>query len=1019
MIRVTLLVLLVALGFLAIGYVLVPTGAERALISLKNQDIDEATAQYEERYLEGDRSVGTLSALARIYEAEGRIADAVRLAGELTFAYADPNLALQRQAAIYRAGQEFGRAIEVLEEIPVDRRSPSDMRWLIGQYGLFGQLDPLIVNLASMVDRGIATPDDAVELGRLLAAQQRFDQAIAVLEEQDDRDATLIPPLGQALLVNLLIGQGRIVAARDRAARWAKKVREPARMLVFVAEQMRVAGAPDDAVAVLAPIADQAPHDPDLQAALVESWIAAGEPKTALEAMRSWNAQEDLSDRLVPRLTELALLDGDYAEARALVARDGPEQLGAGLLTGFVDTAQRRGDLPAIRSLDERLPAGYLAGEPILDATIAVALDEPDRANRAIDRALARARSAGDRQRLASLLLALGRTGRALEVMRTAPALDRMPQGYLTQLASLYLAAGEKAEGLALFNSLRGSAKDGRADPGWAIMAAANGQTEAVAAWLAGADGLGTDVLRDLNTAATGAGLPQLALETAQRLAALDDSLDTRLRMVSALLLAGRPGEARAILDKLPADNPEVLGQQIAVLTALGDKAALRRIYAAALDRPGASQAERDEAAFNLLSVGGAAEALDYLEQRAAEPGPGAEAGQWLFAFADAAQQAGQTGRLASFLERELDKPGLTAAETETLLSLLVERAPDAALGFLAVRAERMGGAWAAAYQELLRQRGSRPALIAFLRKEGLDPRTPAERRREAAFGLLDLRNKDGAIEIFQSMAAGGDAQGPDASQLAYLWGPRPEPAALDWIEAQALAADGARRAGWLDLLGRLGGGARLIALVDAGRVTAAAAGEAYLGALLRARRIDALRPALAAAMTRADSATQLRSLAGLAERARQADLAESAWQRLLDLMPDDPEAIRQLAGYAATNGDYDRARALLLRYIALTRPTYSDLYALAEAERAMGLTAEAADRYRQAAGLIDANPKPGFDARIVRAQIAHRLGESGQAIAIFDRLFQERPNDLSLRNDFAEVLLDLGDVARARAVLR
>ena len=133
MLRIALLSLIVALGLLAAGYMLIPRGAERALISLRDQDVDEAVTQYEAQYAEGDRSIGTLSALARIYEAQGRIAAAVRIAGELSFAYADPNRALQRQADIYRAGQEFGRAIEVLEEIPLDRRSEDELRWLVGQ----------------------------------------------------------------------------------------------------------------------------------------------------------------------------------------------------------------------------------------------------------------------------------------------------------------------------------------------------------------------------------------------------------------------------------------------------------------------------------------------------------------------------------------------------------------------------------------------------------------------------------------------------------------------------------------------------------------------------------------------------------------------------------------------------------------------------------------------------------------------------------------------------------------------
>lgn len=1018
MIRIVLLAVAVAAGILALGYLLIPRGAERALISLRNQEIGEAVAQYELRYAEGDRSVGTLSALARIYESQGRIQAAARLAGELAFAYADPNLALRREAAIYRAGQQFGRAVQVLQEIPPADRTVDELQWLIGQYGLYGRMDRLVENLHALVARGAAEPDQAVELARILAAQQRFAEAVAVLRKEDAVRQAALPTVGQALMIRLLVADGELEEARDRVETWAREDATPIEVLAFAAEQFRAAGAPEEAISILLPWEAEAVDAPPLQAALVESWIAAGRLRDALTAMRIWQDEDALDPSLRPRLADVALLEGDYRAARAAIAREAPETFGPGLLAAFVDAAQRRGDLTDIRDLDARLAPEFLNREPVLAAVIAFALGERERALRAAERGARQARSADDRQVLASLLRELGRTGEALALLRDVPRPAQMTQGYLTQLASTYLADGRVPEGLALFERLRQEAEGGRAMPGWAILAAAAGQEQAVRAWLAARPELSADVLRDLNAAAVAAGIPALALETAERLSRLDDGTDARLRLAAALRMSDRPQEALDLLAGLPADDPAVRSERIEVLTALGDLPALRRIYASVLADPAATEAEKDQAAFDLLASDGAAEALDYLERRAAET-PAADGEEpWLFAFADAAQQAGATGRLAGFLERQLGRPDLSEAQRQTRLSLLIEHAPDQAADYLAGRAGQ-GGIWAEAYQELLRQRGDRSALTALLLQRGTDPAVPAETRREAAFGLLDLGGKQDAIRVFQSLAAGTLPTGQDVQQLAYLWGPRPGPAALDWVEAQALAAGGPARADWLDLLGRLGGGPRLIELVAAGRVTQAEAGEAWLGALLRAGRIAELRPALAAALERAETPERLRSLAGIAERAGLQELAERAWERVLATRPDDPEALRRLAGFAAADGRYAAARSLLLRYIALARPDYADLYALAEAERALGMTGEAQARYRQAAALIDAQPEPGFDARIVRALIAHRLGRSEEAVERFGRLYAERPQDLSLRDDFAEVLLDLGHIGQARALLQ
>lgn len=623
-----------------------------------------------------------------------------------------------------------------------------------------------------------------------------------------------------------------------------------------------------------------------------------------------------------------------------------------------------------------------------------------------------------ERQALAAQFRELGRPDRGLALLQDRANLPAMPEGYLTQLAATFHAAGRSADGLLLFERLRPAA-NGRADPGWAILATAAGQGDAVARWLADAGRPASEALRELNSAATAAGLSQLALQTARMLQADDETTDTLLRLATALRMNGQAGEARTILNRLPPDDPAVRAERLAVLSALGDTEALRLLYREALQSPGASQAEREQAAFDLLSVGGAADALDFLEGRAAETGPATDGEPWLFAYADAADKAGREDRLADFLISQLDRSDLSQTQSETRLALLVERAPRQARRFLAERAASRGGSWAVAYQDLLRRDGDRATLARFLLQRGLAGGLPDAQRRETAFALLDLGDKSAAIRIFQALSANGPADGPDVLQLAYLWGPRPGPVALDWIEERALAAPPQQRRGWLDLLGRLGGGVRILALVDAGRVDAATAGNAYLDALLRTGRTGALATALDTAIARETEPEQLRDLAGIAERGRLDAQAMAAWQRLLSIRPDDRTAMRQIASQAATLGRYGEARTLLQRYLRGARATAEDLYALAETERALRLPEEAAGHYREAAALIDTGAPPSFDARVTRGLIAHRLGNTEETLDRFESLYSERPNDRALRDIYAEILLDLGQTARAREMLQ
>ncbi|MDR6772651.1 tetratricopeptide repeat protein [Azospirillum sp. BE72] len=1000
-ILVVLLVLLVGIGA---SLLLIPRGGELALQKFRDRDYDSARAVYEERYAAGDRGGATVMPLTRLSLAQGDVERAIALTEE--FIVAEPSSIEARELLnrLYQDAQRPGDYLENLTVLAELRHSADLYRELAYAAGFRNRM---ALKADALARYCALAPDDVEaqqELAALLAARGDHAGAVDRLLYADDRAQGNIGADSREMLMSLLIDLGRAEDAFGRARRWLGEQPTVAAM-IGLASQLAAASRPDLGLRLIEPqvIGPQGTgRKPALALELtyIDLLIAADrreEARTRLSALSG-----PVEDTQFGRLLALALSAGQAQEAlRAAKGRD-LRLVPDWVLAGLAETALRDGDRPFLDRLHHELGEGFLVDYPVLAANIALGRGDADAAARWAERGLAgSALTLGDRLAVIRILDRAGRraaASAAFDRLALSDSLsddrspgDQLPDDQLEELAALFIDLDRAPAGLDWFAARRQAKPSPAAYQGWARLAAKAGDPDAVADWLAAQPVLPAALLQDIAGSAAERAVADrraapLALVAAQRAFALDPSPRSRLAVAAAFTATGKPAEALPLLAPLlDQGGAEVEAAYIAALDGAGRSEELARHLTAKLAKGGLTDVEEQGIAYLLLDHKAYRAALPLLRVRAERLG-----GDWLAAYADAAAKANALPDLAALLQRQAVAAPLAEAEDSL-------------------------------YRGTLEKLGRKADLRRYLLARATDDRLPVERRREPASALLALGDKAGAQQALQRLAAAQGPQSDDFRQLAYLWGPRPPPAALDWLEVRAKAAAGpAEQAAWYDRLAELGGGARVTAglVTQAGPPTQPALKAPYIEALASAGKGKELAVALRAALREETAPDRLRRYARLAEQTGQRTAAGEAWTALLAQKPEDADALRQLGMLAYDENRLADAERLLRRFTARGPDDYEAHYFLGEALTALKRPAAAAPFYRTALAQLRARGVRGDAAVLTEANLLNRLGKVDDAVALFESLRKRRPGDRQLKADYASMLIENGRLPEARRVL-
>jgi cellulose synthase operon protein C len=1019
--------LLVAFLILAVGVgaslLLIPRGAELALQKFRDSDFESARTEYEERFANGDHSAATVMPLTKLHLADGAVDKAIALMER--FVASEPKSLDGREllSRLYQDAQRQGDYLNNLRELARLRGNDETYRELAYLAGFQGRLDIQVEALTHYCE---LRPDDVQtqqDLAMLLASQGDHTGAVAWLTKADDRANGAIEADSRELLMSLLIDLDREPDAFQRAQRWLGE-NPTVPDMIGLASQLAAAARPDLGLRLIEPQIAKPDHALALELTFIDLQLATGRVAEAQARLNALPGPVD--DASFGRLLALQMNAGlervAFVTARGRDLRLVPDWV----LAGLADLAYRDHDRAFLDRLVDELGDGFLEDRPILAANIALGRGDAAAAIRWAERGMADVgQSLSDRLAAVRILDRAGRRAAAAAGFDRLPLADGVADDLLDEVGALFLDLDRAAAGVAWFEARRRAAPSAAADLAWARLAARAGDPLAVAAWLDSHPKLDAGLLQDIASSAVERGAVPLALKAAERVFAMAPTARSRFALASALLAAGRAADALphlAILLPLQAElgaaiAAEVENAYLAALDATGRVEELTRFLSAKLARGGLSDADEQALVYSLLDHKAFRAALPVLRQRAQRLGS-----EWLFAYADAARQAGALAELTDLLEQQLADPALDAAGREQRASLLLEAGgPERALPVLKqLAAGNLTGPWDSLYREALTKLGRKVELRRYLLARGSDARLPPTERRAVVFALLDLQDKPGAERILRQLATGQGPKSEDAKQLAFLWGPRPKAAALDWIEERArTAATLADQGGWYGVLAELGGASRVTARLGRnGGPTAAELKAPYIEALAADGKGKELAEAVRSAVVTEQDPERLRRFARLAEQTQERKASADAWRALLAQRPEDGEALRQLGMLAFDENRLLDAERLLRRFVARAPDDYEAYYFLGEALTALKRSNAATPYYQTALAQLRAGKIRNDAVTQTEANLLNRLGKVDDAVALFEGLSKQRPEDKQLKADYASLLIENGRLPEARRVL-
>jgi len=915
---------LLILFTLGASYVLVPNRNELALMNLKDKKFEAARELYLEQLANDDMSISVVIPLTDLHLQNSNVDAAVDLMERFVNRNPGNIQARRRLGKLYQYAERSEDYVANLEKIVLLRASEEDLRELSNNYNFSARYEKQIEMLIELIKLKPGREQYYLDLAYLQASQGMLSDAAGTLERFNDSCPEAITDETVEFLLSLLLDTGRHRNAFEISSQWlgetpdAATTLQLATLLNYKQQASYALRLVEDRVALVH-------EDAELLALFIELLVANDRSEDAIGRLLAMlDESERLPDEVVAPFVELSLEQENRSLAFRIAMNNPLDALPPWLQVNLAEVTIADSNSSFAKYLAGTLDSSFHRSDPVMAAGLYFIAGDAESSNQWINVARHATRLPLDRRiDLMHLLLKLDRRSEALAQLGR---IDPDPAGdpsMLADLARLYVDLGEASRGLPFFIRARAHVRSPKNEESWALVSASAGVMEPVIAWLRlrRSRKVSPPILTDLYFIGEARGAWDLSLLSAERLYHQVSGRPQQLYLARAFTATGDPASALERLRPLlpGSEDEEQAYLEALTLAARTDTSAteeLRRHLLAKLEL--AKPAQRQEIVYSLIDLGDHASVLPETAELARKEG-----GTWFHLHLETARKAGRSRDLIHFLASELDREDLSRdAREERLYALLELGDVESSLPYLREFAEDYGDSWWPAYEEALVKLGRRSELVVAWKSRLLHTELPASAKRDIAYRALDEGESELAAAVFREIAGNSPPDSSDVAQLLYLWGPRPEPAALNWLEERADASAGTECSRWLRHLMNSGAADR-VAGIARRRLPAPGAGgpmlEVYLESLSQVGELEELGIVLAREIPLVKEKEELRSLGRMAMGANHSKCARIAYERILSISERDGEALGRLGALAFFDGRYTRAEDYLSRYFSVS----------------------------------------------------------------------------------------------------
>jgi len=383
--------------------------------------------------------------------------------------------------------------------------------------------------------------------------------------------------------------------------------------------------------------------------------------------------------------------------------------------------------------------------------------------------------------------------------------------------------------------------------------------------------------------------------------------------------------------------------------------------------------------------------------------------------------QTRNTRNLDHRIAQELNDSKLSQSRKEGLIYVMLElKASEQILPHLKQLAYQQGGDWVYPYEETLAKLGKNKELIEFLRMYIKRPGLDVEERRRIAFSFLNVKSKTNALLVFRELAETAPAKSPDVEQLMFLWGPRPAERDRKWLVDRAKASKNEERTEWLWHLVNAGGAREAVRLAmrePSSNVTDNLF-KVYVQALQELEDKKKFASTLDKWMESETNPDRLIRYGSLAEGQSQLHLANTAYEKVLEIRPEDKRALRQLGRNSFYLNQWKDTQKYLGQILTDKDDDWVTNFYYAEAMYLEGHISESLAFFQQTLEIIGKIPSPNTELEMAKATSLERLGRNKEALVIYEHLLKVSPKDKKIRVRYISALMDVGDFEQAQQLL-
>lgn len=553
-VRYYLVALLLAAAGYGIGSLLLPRGGELALVYYKAGRYETARKILEKELIAGEVTPSNIHYAANTYLRLGETDRAAALVERYLRAHPNDIAGRRMLGRLYQeAGKPslFIQNLEHLERLAPSAKTRVLLKELYYEQGLY---DRWAAMLKRVVDEGDGAPKDYFDLAQLMAAKGKKKEAVRYLLAMRGRAPKAFGLNQFALLAILEMDLGHEKTALKAVRDYLAAQTEPSAALYF-ADLFQRRGRVDAALDLVLPYAAQAATNAELLRTLTTLEIASGRAARALKRLQQLDERNKLKPTQYNLMILAALAARDWSAAKQAFARVDIAHLSQDVILQIVNEATSRGDERFGRVVDGRLTAAFKRANPVSAARVALLVGDRRAAQHWADTAdSGRALTNEERLNLIAVFVALHQIQRAEKHLHAVARGGGVPDYQLIRLAVLMRKFDLVREGTSLFDRLAGTRKSPWLTAGRLVLTSDDKNARESLAWLdkLGGNGKGPrDLLVAIYGAAIQSKLYNLAVAAADRLVALNNSMQNRLWRARALALAGDAKRAFALLRPL------------------------------------------------------------------------------------------------------------------------------------------------------------------------------------------------------------------------------------------------------------------------------------------------------------------------------------------------------------------------------------------------------------------------------------------------------------------------------------